>query len=50
MTTDLDTYRAAFDYLKRHGGAAPILAAMEADRMLDEGDVDGAAMWRPVRR
>lgn len=30
------------------GDEAPIFAAMEADRLLEEGDLDGAATWRRV--
>ena len=41
MTADLDTYRTALDYLERHGDTAPIFAAMEADRLLDAGDLGG---------
>jgi hypothetical protein len=43
VTSDRDTYHAAFDYLEQHGDTAPIFAAMEADRMLEAGDLDGAA-------
>ncbi len=35
-------------YLKRHGDTAPIFAAMEADRLLEAGDLDGAATWRRI--
>lgn len=48
MTSDLDIYRAALDYLEQHGDAAPIFAATEADRLLEDGDLDGAATWRQV--
>ena len=50
MTSNLDTYRTALDLLEQHADTAPIFAAMEADRMLDEGDLDGAAHWRLVLR
>ncbi len=48
MTSYRDTYRAAFDCLERHGDTAPIFAAMEADALLEAGDLDGAATWRRV--
>ena len=48
MISDRDTYRTAFDYLKRHGDTAPIFAAMEADALLEAGDLDGAATWRRI--
>ena len=54
MTSNLDTYRTALDYLERHGDTAPIFAAMEADRLLDAGHPDpgphlgAATTWRRV--
>lgn len=50
MTSDLDLYRAANLLIKRHGGEAPIHAAMRADELLDAGDLDGAAVWRRIIR
>ncbi len=41
MTSDLDIYRAANLLVKQHGQDAPIHAAMRADAMLDNGDLDG---------
>ena len=48
MHRDRNTYRTAFDYLEQHGDTAPIFAAMEADARLEQGNMDGAAMWRRV--
>lgn len=45
MPSDRDTYRTAFDYLEQHSNTAPIFAAMEADRLLNAGDLDGATTW-----
>ena len=45
MTTDLDIWRSASVLVKQHGDAAPIHAAMQADAMLDKGDLDGRAVW-----
>ncbi len=36
---DLDIYRSAQVLVKRHGQDAPIHAAMNADAMLDKGDL-----------
>ncbi len=46
MTSVLDVYRSAKLLIDQHGDEAPIHAAMQADAMLDKGDVDGAAVWR----
>ncbi len=31
--------------MKQHGDEAPIHAAMNADAMLEKGDMDGLAVW-----
>ncbi len=31
------------------GTEAPIHAAMRADELLDQGDLDGAAVWRRIK-
>ena len=48
MSTDLDIYRSAHALIQPHGEAAAIEAAMKADAMLDNGDLDGAAVWRLI--
>ena len=48
MTSDLDVYRSAKLFVDRRGDEAPIHAAMQADAMLDKGDLDGAAVWRRI--
>ncbi len=45
MTTDLDIYRSAKLLVKQHGKEAPIHAALNADAMLDKGDVEGQLVW-----
>ena len=50
MTSDLDTYRTALDLPGQHSDTAPIFVAMEADKLPDAGDLDGAATWRMVLR
>ena len=34
--------------IDQHGDEAPIHADIEADAMLDQGDLDGAAVWRRI--
>ncbi len=43
MTTDLDIHRSAAALIKRYGEDAPIQAAMRADELLDEGNLDRQA-------
>ncbi len=48
MVSDLDIYRSAKLLVDRHGDEAPTHAAMQADAMLDKGNLDGAAVWRRI--
>ncbi len=48
MIGALDIYRSARLLVDQHGDEAPIHAAMQADAMLDKGDLDGAAVWRRI--
>jgi len=48
MTGEIDIYRSAHALIQRHGEAAAIEAAIKADAMLDDGDLDGAAVWRRI--
>ena len=50
MILDLDTYRSANVLVKRHGPDAPIHAAMQADELLEAGDLEGCAVWRRILR
>ncbi len=45
MTSALDIYRTAKLLIDQHGAEAPIHAAMQADAMLEKGDMDGRAVW-----
>ena len=45
MISDLDTYRSAHEFIKQHGDAADIEAAMRADERLAAGDMEGEAVW-----
>jgi len=50
MTSDIDIYRAANELIKQHGADAPIHAAMQADELLEAGDLDGQATWNRILR
>ncbi len=50
MTSDLDIYRSANVLVKQHGEDAPVQAAMQADAMLEKGDLEGCAIWKRVLR
>ena len=45
VTSDLDIYRSAKLLIDRHGEHTPIQAAMRADAMLGNGDMDGKRVW-----
>ncbi len=45
MTSDLDIYRAANEFIEQHGEDAPIHAAMRADELMEAGDMEGRAVW-----
>ncbi len=47
---DLNIYRSAQVLVRQHGPNAPIHAAMQADAMLEKGDLDGLAMWKRILR
>ncbi len=44
MIPNLDIYRTANTLVKQHGEDAPIEAAMNADAMLEAGDLGGLAV------
>ena len=43
--SSLDIYRSAHLLVKQHGAEASIHAAMNADAMLEKGDLDGQRVW-----
>jgi len=45
---DHDIWRAAQLMIKRHGEDARVVAAQRADELFEEGDLDGAAVWRLI--
>ena len=46
--SELDIYRTANILVKAHGEDAATHAAMRADELLDQGDMDGRAVWLRV--
>ncbi len=48
MIDDPDIYRAAKLMIDQHGEDAAIRAAQRADELLDDGDVEGSAVWRRI--
>ena len=50
MIPELDIYRAAKLLIDQHGEDAPIRAAERADELLDDGDTEGALVWRAIVR
>ena len=50
MIADLDIYRAAKLATDQHGADASIQAAMRAHALLDQGDIEGSAVWRAIVR
>ncbi len=48
MPDDLDIYRSAKLLIDQHGEDAPIFAAMQADKCLEAGNLDGKATWMRV--
>ena len=50
MIPEREIWQAANLMIKRHGAEAAVHAAMRADELLAEGDIEGAATWRAVIR
>ena len=48
MTDEIDIYRSAALLMRERGEDAVIEAAMRADALLDQGDMDGRAVWLRV--
>ena len=48
MIHDPDIFRAAKLLIDQHGEDAAIRAAQRTDALLEEGDVDGAMVWRRI--
>ncbi len=41
----MDVYRSANELIEQHGDAADIEAAMRADELAADGDMEGRAVW-----
>ncbi len=50
MPDEIDIYRSARLLIDQHGEDAPIFAAMQADKCLEGGNLDGKAVWMGVIR
>ena len=48
MIPEKDIYRTAKLLVDHHGKDAPIHAAMRADELLAEGDMDGVRAWKRI--
>ena len=46
---DIDIWRSANLYVRRYGADAEVQAAIQADLLLEAGDMDGAAVWRRTK-
>ncbi len=49
MPNDLDILRSAKLLIDQHGEHASLEAAMRADELLDQGDLDGQRVWMAIR-
>ena len=48
MTDAVDIYRAAKLVIDQHGAEATLHAAGRADGLLEDGDIEGAIVWRQI--
>lgn len=48
MTDEIDIYRSAKLYIDQHGEQAALQAAIQADALLEAGDMDGTATWLKI--
>jgi hypothetical protein len=48
MIAELDIWRAAEQMRKLYGDDAAVHAAMRADKLMDQGDIEGFNMWNRV--
>ncbi len=50
MIEERDIWRTANLLIERHGSDALLIAALRADTMLANGDVDGQIVWKRIVR
>ena len=48
MITECELWSCANHYIRQHGEDAPIVAAMRADELDADCDIDGARNWRLI--
>ena len=48
MISDLDIYRTASVLIREHGEDAAVEAAQRADSRLENGDLEGQAVWKRI--
>jgi hypothetical protein len=48
MISEIEIWRVATLMLKRYGDEADIESAIRAEELADQGDYNGAAVWRRV--
>jgi hypothetical protein len=50
MITEWELWACANHYIREHGEDAPVIAAMRADELLAEGDLEGARTFQSIVR
>ena len=50
MITEWELWACANHYIREHGEDAPVIAAMRADELLAEGDLEGARTFQSIAR
>jgi hypothetical protein len=48
VLTEWELWACANELIRQHAFDAPIFAAMRADALMGEGDLDGARNWRLI--
>ena len=48
VLSEWELWACADEVIRQHGLDAPIFAAMRADKLLEQGEIDGAANWRLI--
>jgi hypothetical protein len=48
VLTEWELWACADEAIRQHGLDAPVFAAMRADKLLEQGELDGAANWRMI--
>jgi hypothetical protein len=48
VLSEWELWACADEAIRQHGLEAPIFAAMRADKLLEDGEIEGAANWRMI--